>query len=718
MKKKKGVVVFLVLIIAMLLLGYYSYGIVKGTAAKDNEKGIKLGLDLAGGVSITYQVKGEETPSAEDMKDTVYKLQKRVETYSTEAEVYQVGDNRISVEIPGVSDANSILEELGTPGTLEFKTTEGETFMTGEMVADAQAATDTSKTSSSKYVVQLKLNSEGAEIFSEKTGEYLNKVLPIYYDGKCISYPTVQNQITNGEAVISGMKSYEDAEALASQIRSGALKLELEELQSEVVGAKLGSQAIKTSIIAAIIGLLIIIAFMLIAYRIPGLAASIALLIYTGIVLAILHLYHITLTLPGIAGIILSIGMAVAANVIIFARIREEIAAGHSVAQSIDIGFKKAFSAIFDGNITTLIAAAVLGLRGSGTVKGFAATLAIGIVFSMFTALVISRWLVKALYGLGFQDKKFYGEKKERKSINFLGKRGLFFGISLAVIVAGFVGMGAHKAGNGQSLNFSMEFKGGTATTVAFDKDYTIEEIDEQIVPYIEEVTGDANVQTQKVADSNSIIIKTRTLNLDEREKLATAMEDNFGVQENDITSTNISSTISSEMRSDAIVAVIIATICMLIYIWFRFKDIRFASSAVIALVHDVLVVLAFYALSQTSVGSTFIACMLTLVGYSINATIVIFDRIRENLALESGRRDTDLKEVVNKSITQTLSRSINTSLTTFIMVFMLFILGVSSIREFAGPLMVGVICGGYSSVCITGALWYVFKTRFSKKKK
>ena len=249
MKKKKGVVVFLVMIIAMLLLGYYSYGIVKGTAAKDNDKGVKLGLDLAGGVSITYQVKGDETPSAEDMSDTVYKLQKRVETYSTEAEVYQVGDNRISVEIPGVSDANSILEELGTPGTLEFKTTEGETFMTGEMVADAQAATQSDTTTSgSKYVVQLKLNDEGAKIFSEKTGEYLNKVLPIYYDGECISYPTVQSQITNGEAVISGMSSYEDAEALASQIRSGALKLELEELQSEVVGAKLGSQAIKTSI--------------------------------------------------------------------------------------------------------------------------------------------------------------------------------------------------------------------------------------------------------------------------------------------------------------------------------------------------------------------------------------------------------------------------------------------------------------------------------------
>ena len=366
--------------------GYYSYGIVKGTAAKDNDKGVKLGLDLAGGVSITYQVKGDETPSAEDMSDTVYKLQKRVETYSTEAEVYQVGDNRISVEIPGVSDANSILEELGTPGTLEFKTTEGETFMTGEMVADAQAATQSDTTTSgSKYVVQLKLNDEGAKIFSEKTGEYLNKVLPIYYDGECISYPTVQSQITNGEAVISGMSSYEDAEALASQIRSGALKLELEELQSEVVGAKLGSQAIKTSIIAAIIGILIIIAFMLIAYRIPGLAASIALLIYTGIILAILHLYHITLTLPGIAGIILSIVWRWM-RTLLFSHVSVKLQQDILLHSPLILDLK-AFSAIFDGNITTLIAAAVLGLRGSGTVKGFAATLAIGIVFSMFTAL-------------------------------------------------------------------------------------------------------------------------------------------------------------------------------------------------------------------------------------------------------------------------------------------------------------------------------------------
>ncbi len=719
MKKKKGMIVFIVFLAIVAALAYYSYGILGGTIAKDREAGVKLGLDLSGGVSITYQVAGDETPSVEDMDDTVYKLQKRVEGYSTEAEVYKVGDNRITVEIPGVSDANEILEELGKPGSLEFQTADGETFMTGDMVADAQAATQQdSTTGANEYVVTLSLTDEGAEIFGEITSENVGNVLPIVFDDEIISYPTVQTAITDGSAVISGMEDYEEAENLASTIRIGSLSLELEELQSEVVGAKLGQEAIDTSIKAAIIGVIIIMIFMIIIYLIPGLAASIALLIYSGIILAILHLYDITLTLPGIAGIILSIGMAVDANVIIFARIREEIAIGRTVEQALNIGFKKARSAILDGNITTLIAAAVLGICGSGTVKGFASTLAIGIIISMFTALFITRWILKALYAIGFKDKKFFGEKKERKPINFLGKRAIFFVISVVIIVVGLAGLGINNQKIGHPLNYSLEFVGGTSTTVTFNEDYTIEEIDEKIVPVVEEITGDANIQTQKVQDSNAVVIKTRDLSLEERDAFNQAMADNFQVNEEDITSTNISSTISGEMRNDAIKAVIIATICMLIYIWFRFKQLQFAGSAVIALVHDVLVVLAFYALSQTSVGTTFIACMLTLVGYSINATIVIFDRIRENLNNATGREKSDLKAIANKSITQTLSRSINTSITTFIMVFVLFLLGVSSIREFALPLIVGIVCGAYSSVCITGALWYTFKTGFGKNKK
>lgn len=719
MKKKKGVVIFIVFLAILAGLAYYSYGILGGTIAKDRDKGVKLGLDLSGGVSITYQVAGDETPSAEDMSDTVYKLQKRVESYSTEAEVYKVGNDRITVEIPGVSDASQILEELGKPGSLEFQTADGNTYMTGDMIANAEAATQKNqKTGASEYVVSLTFTDEGAKIFSEVTSANVGNRLPIVFDDQIVSNPTVQTAITDGKAVITGMSTYEDAENLASTIRIGSLSVQLEELQSEVVGAKLGQDAINTSILAAFIGVLIVIAFMIVAYRIPGLASGIALLIYCGLILAILHLYNITLTLTGIAGIVLSIGMAVDANVIIFARIREEISNGKNPQQAEQIGFKKALSAVLDSNITTLIAAAVLGIFGSGTVKGFASTLAIGIIVSLFTSLVITRWVLKALYAMGLKDKKFYGSKKERKPFDFVGKRAIFFVISIVVIVVGLAGLGVNKNKTGNPLNYSLEFVGGTSTTVTFNEDYSLDEIDKTIVPVVEEITGDGNVQTQKVQDSNAVVIKTRTLSLDEREEFNTAMKDNFQVEESAITSTNISSTISTEMRNDAIKAVIIATICMLIYIWFRFKQLQFASSAVIALIHDVLIVLAFYALSQTSVGSTFIACMLTLVGYSINATIVIFDRIRENLKTAPAKEKDDYKLIANRSITETLSRSINTNITVFVMVLVLFIIGVTSIREFALPLMVGIVGGTYSSICITGALWYAFTTKFGKNKK
>ncbi len=447
-----------------------------------------------------------------------------------------------------------------------------------------------------------------------------------------------------------------------------------------------------------------------------GFTASLALVLYSALTVWALWIFDITLTLPGIAGIILSIGMAVDANVIIFARIREEIGAGKTVKSAIKIGYEKALSAILDGNITTLIAAVVLGVRGSGSVKGFAYTLGIGIVLSMFTALVVTRWLMRCFFALGIQDAKFYGAAKERATIHFLKKRMVFFALSAVMIVAGFVGMGINKSKDGNILNYSLDFVGGTSTTVTFNEDYTIAEIDEKIVPVVEEVTGDPNVQTQRVEGTKQVVIKTRSLELAEREALNQALIEKFGVSEDGIIAENISSTVSGEMKSDAVWAVVTATIFMLVYIWFRFKDIRFAGSAVIALLHDVLVVLAFYAIAKTSVGNTFIACMLTIVGYSINATIVIFDRIRENLGGAKKRDAAGLMEVADRSITQTLSRSINTSLTTFIMVFVLFILGVSSIREFALPLMAGIICGGYSSVCITGALWYVFKVKFAKQ--
>ena len=711
MKKSKAAVILAVILAAFVGLAYYASIILSSTGIGE-DMSIPLGLDLSGGVSITYQVV-DENPSAEDMSDTIYKLQKRVDSYSTEASVYQVGDDRITVEIPGVQDANQILEDLGNPGSLEFQMPDGTVFMTGDMVADAQAATQTDTYGNKEYVVALKLTDEGAKIFGEVTSENIGKNLPIVYDGETISYPRVQTAITGGEAQITGMADFEEAETLATQIRIGSLSLQLSELESSVVGAQLGSQAISTSLKAGAIGLAIVMVFMIIMYAVPGIAASLALAIYTTLVIATLYLFDITLTLPGIAGIILSLGMAVDANVIIFQRIREELATGKTVRSSMKLGFGKALSAIVDGNVTTLIAAFVLYFLGSGGVKGFAITLAIGILLSMFTALTVTRFILNALYGAGFDHEKFYGIQKERKILPFAENFKKFAAVSAVVILAGFVSMGVFASQGKGALNYGLDFKGGTSMSVTFP-----DELSEKLNQRLEKTVADTlslTAEIVQVTGENTYIIKTIELSQEQRAELTNVLIAEYGVDESLIQTENISGKVSGEMRSAAIKAVIIATVCMLIYIWIRFKNFNFAASAVSALVHDVLVVLTVYAAGRIAVGNTFIACMLTIVGYSINATIVIFDRIRENLA-QNAENDVpmSLSELVNRSVTETFSRSINSSLTTLTMVVMLAVFGVDTIREFAIPLLVGIVAGGWSSVCITGGLWYLLEKKKS----
>lgn len=712
MKKSRGI---LVLALTVLITAGLVYMAAVGIGAEGSgaAKNIRLGLDLAGGVSITYGTV-IDAPTAEQMSDTIYKLQKRVEKESTEAQVYQEGDNRINVEIPGVQDANEVLEKLGKPGSLEFQDASGNMILEGTDITDAKAVSTKDQMENVSYAVSLTLTDEGAKKFAAATEENIGKVLPIVYDDEVISTPTVQTVISNGQAQITNMESYEAAEELASQIRIGSLQLELKELRSNVVGAQLGQDAISTSLKAGAIGFVLVILFMAVFYLVPGIAAGIALTVYVALMMLLLNAFEITLTLPGIAGIILSIGMAVDANVIIFARIREELGTGKTVRSAMKLGFQKALSAILDGNITTLIVAVVLLLKASGSVKGFAQTLALGIILSMFTALAVTRMILSAFFVIGIKDPKFYGVQKERKIIPFLKKRKLCFLISVAVIAAGFVAMGIQAGMGNGALAYSLEFQGGTATTVPFPQELSIEEIESQVKPIVAEVTGDTEIQTQKVQGTTEVVIKTKELSLEQRQQLNEALAQAFALDKTKISAESISSTISNEVRTDAAVAVVIAIIFMLLYIWFRFKDIRFAGSAVIALVHDVLAVLACYAIVRISVGNTFIACMLTIVGYSINATIVIFDRIRENLG--NKRKKDDLQDLVDASITQTLSRSINTSLTTFIMVAVLYVMGVASIRDFALPLMAGIVCGAYSSVCITGALWHLMKIKFVEK--
>lgn len=728
MKKTKRNAV-LVIIAFLLVLGVAIYTAIFGVADRGKVEYIKLGLDLKGGLSVTYEIQ-EDDYSDKDLEDTKYKIEKRVEAYTNEYSVYEDGDKKITAEIPGVTNADEILEALNIEGKLEFldpdnytKWSQGQEYeaaLTGDDIKNATAGIDSDN--GNDNVVQLAFTDEGAQKFADVTAANVGKVVYIIYDNKVVSAPTVQSAITGGSAEINKIGSYEEAEQLATTIRIGALPLTLKQVRSNIVGATLGSDAISTSLKAGAIGIALVFLIMIIVFRIPGLVASFALAFYTILDLLVINLFNVTLTLPGIAGVILSVGMAVDANVIIFTRIKEELADGKSVKQAVKGGFHNALSAIIDGNVTTLIAALVLGIFGTGTIKGFAITLAIGVVLSVFTALAVSQSLLTALVNLGVADAKYFGVAREPKKTNFV-KAGKFCMLgSLIVIIACFCMMPVNNKSKGSPLNFSVEFAGGTSLTVGFDKEYSLSEAESDIVPVIAEAAGigEAGISVQTVSGTNEIVFKMPELSDDgtddsQMSKVRAALTDKLGA---DVKEANvISGSVSSEMSKNVIFSVILAAILMLIYIAIRFHDVKFGASAVIALLHDVAMVFCLYIILRLTVGNTCIACLLTIVGYSINATIIIFDRIRENIDIMRPKKAT-YKDIVNLSINQTFSRTIYTSLTTFVTIFVLYIMGVASIKEFALTLMAGIIIGAYSSVCITGPLWYTMKTKLGKARK
>ena len=740
--KKTGWIKLVCLILAIGAIAFVSI-VGFGNNAIGSYKDISLGLDLAGGVSITYQAVKDD-PTAEEMEDARYKLMKRAEGKSTESAVYIEGTNRINVDIPNVTDANRILEEMGQVGSIYFIYGQGddgivnisfneetgrydklsrsmeEIIASGNMVLDgsdvanAKAFIDNSEVTP-RYLVELTLGDSGVSKFTAattKVSKYYNpmtydprNVIAIVYDGVVQSAPRVENVITGVNAVIEGQETFEEAQELATTIRIGALPIELEEIRSQIVGAKLGERAIETSLLAGLIGFVALIIFMILLYRVPGVAASVALVIYVGLMVISLNLFNVTLTLPGIAGIILSIGMAVDANVIIFTRIREEMAVGKTVRSAIKSGFKKARSAIIDGNVTTLIAAVVLYLRGSGTVKGFAMTLGIGIVLSMITAMFITQFILKALYEIGFQSEGCVGTLGKGVKFDFIKHAPKFAIVSVILVIIGASFLGINKANTGAIFKYSLDFVGGTSTSVSFDEELPVG-IQGKMETTVQKATGKI-AEISLVEESNSVLIKTTNLEQEERSDLEEALVAEYGVDAENIQTENISSVVSGEMKKDALWASVIAIICMLIYIWIRFSNIRFGLSAIVALLHDVAIMIVVYAVASKflTVGSTFIACILTILGYSINASIVVFDRIREDK--KEFFATMSMKDIVNASISKSFSRSINTSLTTLFMVVALAILGVASVREFSIPLIVGILAGAYSSVLLAGPLWY-----------
>ncbi len=698
---------------------------------------IKLGLDLNGGVSVTYQTV-KENPTETEMADTIEKLQKRAEAMSAESAVFQEGENRINVDIPGVENAEEVLEALGSAGNIYFLygqnkdgdtnivlnadgswdlarsmeeiLADGDVILDGTDVAGAEAQIVDMGMQGMQNVVMLTLASSGTSKFADATTwaakqDGLKNRIAIVYDGEVYSAPGVSEEITTGEATISGSETFDDAKNLAAIIRIGALPIELKAIRSNIVGATLGSEALSSSLIAGVIGFVLVCIFMIVYYRLPGVAASISLIVYLGLVLILMIVFDVTLTLPGIAGIILSVGMAVDANVIIFTRIKEELATGKTVRSAMKLGYNKAASAIIDGNVTTLIAAAVLYFKGSGVIKGFATTLAIGIVVSMITAMFVTLLIMRTFYNLGADKAKYYGMAKPAKRIDFVGKRKKYLVAFFAIMLICIGALCINKSATGSALNYGLDFAGGTSVQITFPGEAPSNvEMEKFVVDTIGETAA-----VSEIKGSNALVIKTKAFLDDEGsiQELKDALEKRYGVSEADIETETISGSVSDRMKVDAFVAVVLATVCMLIYIWIRFKNLAFAVSSIVPLMHDVLVVFTVYAMTRISIDNTFIACMLTIVGYSINATIVIFDRIRENRS-----KGGNLIDIVNDSISQTLGRSINTSLTTLLTVIVLILFGVESMRVFAIPLAVGIVAGTYSSICIGGTLWYLLSRR------
>ena len=715
-----------VLAILVILVTFFAWFVsIFGVGSLDSAKdALKYGLDINGGVYVVMEaqtdLEGEELHQL--MEQTRAVIDNRVNQMGVaESQVTIEGEKRIRVEIPGAENAEEAIEAVGKTAQLQFVLSDGSIVLDGSHVKDAQIATD-----GANYKIDLEFTSEGAALFEEGTRKAYNREpsvliegmnsneIAIVLDNEIIVHPEVQGVISGGKCEMTGGYTKDAASMTAALIRGGALPVDLVEVQTSVQSASVGADALDKSIVAGAIGIAMVFILMIVFYGMLGIIADIALLLYVAMFIWSMVALNVVLTLPGIAALILSIGMAVDANVIIFARIKEEIAAGKSIRVAVNSGFKNALTTVLDAQITTLIAAVVLYEVGTTTVKGFALTLIIGIVISIFTAVIITQLFISLLAeNKKFAKNKHFGVNEDgtpkqilNKTFTFIKNRKIYYIISTVIIVIGLV------FGLVGGLNYGIDFTGGTMIQVDMHKEIAISDIEEVVEGFMEDPSiiyaGENNTQ---------VVIKSiESLDNENRALVINALEEEFGITDEDVlASEQFGPSVGNELKTNALKAVIIASIGMLIYIIFRFKSWQYGMSAIIGVVHDVLMVIAFYCIFGFTVNNPFIAAILTLVGYSINDTIVIFDRIRDNRRLY--KKDS-LETNIDRSINTTLNRTIMTSLTTLVVMIPLCIMVSASIREFIIPLMVGVIVGCYSSIFVCSPALYDLSREESKYEK
>lgn len=691
------------------------------------EKGVTLGLDLSGGSIIIFEP-DEANPSSEDMNRAVALLRQRLDALGlTEANIYQGGNNQIRVEIPGLTDTEEAVETIGSTAQLEFRDSDDNLIMSGDAIVEAKSKFGPiDNTNVSVHHVEMKFREDSVALWTEATKTAAGKAdgenyIAIVLDGETVFSPSVDSKYAStgieGDTCVVSFGSSNDpaseAKRFAALVQVGALPFSLKEAGTSTVGPTLGENSLQSSLLAGAIGLGLVILFMIFVYRLPGLMAGISLCLYTALMAIILSIASVNLTLPGIAGIILTIGMAVDANVIIFERIKEELRSGKTVASSVSAGYKRALTAIIDSNITTIIAAVVLLAFGSGPIQGFAITLLIGVLLSMFTVLVVSRLLLNQMVKLGITNTFLYGVSKGstesrfiRSSFSFVKNFKKFGIVSLLLAIVAAVALVLLPFGV-TLFNLDIDFVGGTAfhynTGVYMDNDQL-----NTVTDTINEVTGVAPGAPQRAGDDGKeVMIKTKAeVSSDKRAEILEKLKETFpdiAVLSEDY----VGGSVSEDIRNRALVSALLASALILIYITIRFQ---FSSglAAVLALIHDLLIMIVGYLVLQIPLNMNLIAAMLTILGYSINSTIIVFDRIRENRRV---MQKMPFEDIVDRSIKQTITRNINTTLTTLLPVIMIIILGVPSVREFAIPLVIGMVAGAYSSICLSGSLWTKIRT-------
>ncbi|MBD1381234.1 protein translocase subunit SecDF [Metabacillus arenae] len=733
-KKGRIIAFFLIIIIAGVLVGLNS------NKAANN---ISLGLDLQGGFEVLYEVKpvnkGEKIEQS-DLVSTVRALEQRANVLGVSEPNIQIeGDNRIRVQLAGVEDQNRAREILSTQAKLTFRDVNDKEMMNGADLQQGGASQSFSETNQPIVLVKLK----DAEKFANVTQHILslepNNQLVIWLDyqegdsfkeeagkenPKFLSAPNVSHVLNTTDVMIEGDFTIEEAKDLANLLNAGALPVNLDEMYSTSVGAKFGEQALDQTVLAGIIGIGIIFLFMLLFYQLPGFIAIVTLSVYIYLILQVFDWMNGVLTLPGIAAIILGVGMAVDANIITYERIKEELKLGKTVRSAFKSGNRRSIATILDANLTTILAGVVLFIFGTSSVKGFATMLILSILASFITAVFLARILLGLLVESRLLDKKkgWFGVKKSEildiaqtnehtevptkfSKWDFVNKRKLFFMISSLMVAAGIIILFVFR------LNLGIDFASGTRIEILSDKPLTAEEVETELNSL------DVEVNEVVLSGENNEVGVARFVGVLSQEKIAevkTHFNEKYGSEPNVST---VSPTVGKELARNALIAVLIASVGIIIYVSFRF-EFYMALASIIALLHDAFFIITFFSITRLEVDITFIAAVLTIVGYSINDTIVTFDRIREKMKKTKAKTKEDLANIVNRSLQETFTRSINTVLTVVIAVIALIIFGAGSILNFSIALLIGLISGTYSSLFIAAQLWLVWKGKQLEKKK